>query len=146
MPEIRRHILPCTFKASAVKRRHIESFDSHVLQSESLIPSLQPPDDVHIIFETLYPLLCPKNVDENALPYLSMQLLLPFQHGSHFSFLSSSNQLTPSVMFHPSRVFSDSVLLHRNPACFSTDFADLSQATVCRSCLSSLGPHKLPPL
>ena len=40
------------------------------------------------------------------------------------------------------------MLLHRNPACFSTDFAGLSQATatvcrqVCRCCLFSLEPLK----
>ena len=45
---------------------------SHVLQSEleSLVPGWHPPDDVHVLFEAL----SPKNVDENALPYLSMPL------------------------------------------------------------------------
>ena len=61
-----------------------------VPQSESLIPSLHPPDDIHILLESL----SQKTVDENALLFLSVpqgQPPLPFQNGPRFSFLSSSN-------------------------------------------------------
>ena len=61
------------------------------------------------------------------------------------SFLCEMGKLKPTIV-HPAHILTEGMLLHRNPSCFSQDSRGQSQATVCRSCLSSLNRNKTPPL